>query len=227
MPSASEDRTASAAVREETREDVDPCALDAIRRGASTESWAEVVDVFWEAFGWKLQRAPLVRGHPERGRALAAAAIDPQSAYVALDDGGRVLGVVFVAPVGRILDPDPDAVGAAFGGAFGVIARAWAKRKHERIARHGAAVGGAVAFEGFAVRPECRGAGVGSALLERVVADARAERRSSIELTVGDTNEGARRLYERHGFVQTKSTWLGPLVSGAGFARLLTYERRL
>lgn len=230
MPSASEGRApieSKPPVNEEGMDAPGVCDLDSISRGASPGQWDEVIDVFWEAFGWKLQSAPFIRRRPQQGRALAAALIDPRTAYVALDENDRVLGVAFVAPVGTILDPDPDAVGEAFGGLLGVAARSWAQRRHTHVAGREAVSGGVVAFEGFGVRLECRGKGVGSAVLERVVSDARAEGRSAIQLTVGDTNEGARRLYEREGFRQTKSAWLGPLVSGAGFKRLLTYELEL
>ncbi len=52
----------------------------------------------------------------------------------------------------------------------------------------------------FLVLPEARGAGVGSALLAEL--ERRARRRGCAKLTleVHDTNEGAKRLYERFGF---------------------------
>jgi ribosomal protein S18 acetylase RimI-like enzyme len=53
----------------------------------------------------------------------------------------------------------------------------------------------------FAVVPEHRGKGIGSALLRRVVEDALAEGRRSVSLDVASRNEGAIRLYEREGFV--------------------------
>lgn len=61
------------------------------------------------------------------------------------------------------------------------------------------------------VTPEARGRGVGARLLEDAVTRARAEGATSVTLDVDASNSGARRLYERHGFVVTgtsSSAWL-------------------
>lgn len=61
------------------------------------------------------------------------------------------------------------------------------------------------------VKPEARGRGVGAALLEDAVTRARADGATSVTLDVDASNSGARRLYERHGFVVTgtsSSAWL-------------------
>ncbi len=52
----------------------------------------------------------------------------------------------------------------------------------------------------FAVRPEWRGRGVGSALLDAVEERARARGCCKITLEVHDTNDRAKALYERRGF---------------------------
>lgn len=51
------------------------------------------------------------------------------------------------------------------------------------------------------VEPAARGRGVGEALLDGVVAFARAHGAVDIRLSVTDGNDGARTLYERYGFV--------------------------
>lgn len=53
---------------------------------------------------------------------------------------------------------------------------------------------------GMYVAPEAAGQGVGRALLEALVAHARAERLGSLVLTVTEGNEAARHLYEAAGF---------------------------
>lgn len=52
----------------------------------------------------------------------------------------------------------------------------------------------------MSVRPAWRGQGVGAALLDRVLADARARGDREMRLEVIEANEGAARLYERRGF---------------------------
>jgi ribosomal protein S18 acetylase RimI-like enzyme len=54
---------------------------------------------------------------------------------------------------------------------------------------------------GMYVRAEAQGAGVGSALVEAVLRHARGEVQL-VQLTVMDHNPRARRLYERHGFLE-------------------------
>jgi GNAT superfamily N-acetyltransferase len=51
------------------------------------------------------------------------------------------------------------------------------------------------------VDPEVRGSGLGDALVERVLAWARARDADIVELWVTETNAHARALYERWGFV--------------------------
>ena len=51
------------------------------------------------------------------------------------------------------------------------------------------------------VRPTHRGKGVGDALVAEILAWAREERYTEVQLWVLETNEPAQRLYRRHGFV--------------------------
>jgi len=68
------------------------------------------------------------------------------------------------------------------------------------------------------VRPELRGRGTGTALLERACAVVRERGAQLFEVNVDEPDTGARRLYERHGFVNEP-----PGESG----RMLYYEREL
>lgn len=71
--------------------------------------------------------------------------------------------------------------------------------------------GGEWYITAVSVKPEARGRGVGARLLEDAVTRARAEGATSVTLDVDASNSGARRLYERHGFVVTgtsSSAWL-------------------
>jgi ribosomal-protein-alanine N-acetyltransferase len=57
-----------------------------------------------------------------------------------------------------------------------------------------------VHINNLAVRPECRGRGYGSALLQHALAEAAAHGALRATLEVRRSNEQARRLYERFGF---------------------------
>ena len=49
-------------------------------------------------------------------------------------------------------------------------------------------------------RPQARGAGIGGAIVERLVADCRRDGVSAIEINVDEGDVDAQRFYERHGF---------------------------
>jgi GNAT superfamily N-acetyltransferase len=68
------------------------------------------------------------------------------------------------------------------------------------------------------VRPDLRGNGIGTRLLERAVALARGRGAGLFEINVDEGDTGARRVYERHGFTTTP---------GSGTERMLYYEREL
>lgn len=66
-------------------------------------------------------------------------------------------------------------------------------------------VAGQLLMDGIGVSPNVRGSGIGSKLLRRLIEYATTEGYRSIRLDVIDTNPGARRLYERMGFVPVKT----------------------
>jgi ribosomal protein S18 acetylase RimI-like enzyme len=68
------------------------------------------------------------------------------------------------------------------------------------------------------VRPEARGAHVGSALVEAVVEVARSRRLPRVRLWVTESNKAARRLYEQCGFAPTGERQ--PLPSDPGLMEL-------
>lgn len=53
------------------------------------------------------------------------------------------------------------------------------------------------------VAPRLRGHGIGSRIIDRLVAEARARSVSAIEINVDEGDVDARRFYERHGFTAT------------------------
>jgi GNAT superfamily N-acetyltransferase len=68
------------------------------------------------------------------------------------------------------------------------------------------------------VRPDLRGRGMGTALLERAVEHVRARGAELFEVNVDEGDTGARRFYERHGFTTTPQ---------GQSDRMLYYEREL
>jgi ribosomal protein S18 acetylase RimI-like enzyme len=72
-----------------------------------------------------------------------------------------------------------------------------------------------------------RGKGIGTRLLESVFDFARTEGFSSVRLDVVDTNPGARRLYERMGFVPVKTGHYPYLRRVMGFSAGTTMIREI
>lgn len=69
------------------------------------------------------------------------------------------------------------------------------------------------------VKPPLRGRGIGRALLEAAIEEARRAGAGTISLNTGETDTEARGLYESHGFTNNEGGRDGP--------RMLYYEREL
>jgi GNAT superfamily N-acetyltransferase len=171
--------------------------------------WAAL---FHDVFGVKLAFWPFLPRDRARALAVISHAMDPECVYVCVEQQGSVIGI---ALAGRhLLRPDTEALQQAYGrlGAYwrALAARMVAAFSHDRAS---------MSLEGFVVADSWRGRGVGSAMLERVIADARRDRVPSIRLAVGEGSP-ARRLYERFGFGKTGSVPTWPFRRRLGHARL-------
>ena len=86
---------------------------------------------------------------------------------------------------------------------------------------------GELLMDGIVVAREARGQGIGSELLRRVEGFARDRGFRQVRLDVVDTNPGARRLYERHGFEEVVTESLPWLRRPFGFGASTTMVKRL
>jgi ribosomal protein S18 acetylase RimI-like enzyme len=87
---------------------------------------------------------------------------------------------------------------AELGGAIvGSLTMAEAGSRYADVARPGE-----LEFRMLAVSPAARGRGVGTALVEHVLAEAQARRRAGVVLTTHPAMAEARRIYNRLGFVR-------------------------
>lgn len=79
---------------------------------------------------------------------------------------------------------------------------------------------------GVAVLPENRGKGVGTKFLELAAEKAREHGLSQLSLIVFEQNEGAKRLYERHGFYEIAREEVVPheLIHYTGYALLMVKD---
>ena len=80
---------------------------------------------------------------------------------------------------------------------------------------------------GIAVRASLRGQGIGTHLLQAVCDLARTKHICSVHLQVVDTNPDAHRLYERMGFVATKTSHYPYLRHVMGFTAAITMVKKV
>jgi ribosomal protein S18 acetylase RimI-like enzyme len=169
----------------------------------------EVAGIVYEAFQRKLA---LLIGLPEQGVAILETGLDPTMAIVALSQG-RPVGVAGLQYDGRnFINPQRAEFVRQFGALSGtarfVMFKLFAQAYYQED----------MYIDILAVSPDMRGKGVGTRLLEAVFQIAREKKFKSVSLEVVDTNPGARRLYERLGFV-ARRTYPYPYLRGiAGFS---------
>ena len=190
-------------------------AID-IRLGIPQGLETEAATLYWEAFGRKLGVAI---GPRERGIALLAHRIDHGRAVAAMA-GDELIGLAGFHLEGRSLAnisaTDILRNFGWLGGLHRVLIGALLDRTPPPDK---------LLMDGIVVRSDQRGQGVGSRLLERIFQLAAERGKTAVQLDVVDTNPGARRLYERHGFVATKHESTPYLRKLMGFGATTTMER--
>jgi ribosomal protein S18 acetylase RimI-like enzyme len=187
-----------------------------VMRGIPANGYVEAATIYFAAFQRKL--GPILGG-PERAIPLIAQSLDSTCALVAVD-GDRVLGLAGLHHEGRhLVRWGLKQFMAAYG--LSGLWRWAAASLMMRAPRQGVLV-----MDGIAVAPAARGSGIGSRLLEAVAAFAREHGYSAVQLAVVDSNPGARRLYERVGFVPV-ATASYPFLRAFGFTAVTTMELSL
>lgn len=188
-------------------------------RGFPEAQRAQAARLYWEAFGGKLGA---VLGPEKRALAFLSSVLRADHCFGALDDEGRLIGVAgFKSPQGAFAGGGFQRLRAAYGlpGALWRSLALWALA-HE-VDNH------RFLIDGIAVTRAARGKGLGHALIEALCAEARARGYDAIRLEVIDTNWRARALYEREGFVATRTEKLGLLSPLFGFRAATTMVRPL
>ena len=180
---------------------------------------ADAARLYWQAFGTKLGR---VLGPEKRAMAYLQRSISANHVIVALSQDGALLGMIgYRSAEGGFAEGTMDDLRAAYG-RVGAAWRAAAMR----------AISGEVdnhrfLIDGICVAEPARGQGVGTALIEALAADARAQAYAELRLDVVDTNTRALALYERLGFRAVGGQSLGPLRHLFGFRTAITMVRPL
>jgi ribosomal protein S18 acetylase RimI-like enzyme len=187
--------------------------------GLHTHLRADAARLYWEAFGGKLGR---VLGPDARAIAFFDRVIRADHCLAALDETGTLIGIAgFKTPSGSFAGGSWDdliAVYGHFGGRWrGLIL--WSLSRETDNDRF--------LVDGICVARSQRGKGVGTRLLAGLYDEAARRGYRSIRLDVIDANWRARALYERQGFVATRTENLGLLRHVFGFSASTTMVRPL
>jgi ribosomal protein S18 acetylase RimI-like enzyme len=190
-----------------------------VQLGLPAHLRADAVRLYWQAFGGKLGR---VLGPERLAFALLDRVMRADHAIVALSDTGALLGVVgFKSPQGAFVGGGFADLWAIYG-SFGTLWRAGFLWLLERDLDNDRFL-----MDGICVDDGARGQGVGTALLDAICAEGRKRGYPSVRLDVIDANPRARALYERQGFVPSRTSGIGPLQLIFGFSKTTTMVRSL
>lgn len=185
-----------------------------ITRGLSDQHRQEAAALYMEAFGSKIGG---VLGRDARAVGFIAEMLDGEHGLSAVSARGELLGIAgFKTPKGSFVGGELDDLMrnyGRFGGLWRGLVLSVLERKLERDC---------LMMDGICVAEEARGRGVGSALLDAIVAEARARELSVVRLDVIDTNLRARALYKRKGFVEGRTEQLGVFSHVFGFRSATT-----
>lgn len=175
--------------------------------------------LYWDAFGGKLGR---VLGPDDRAVAFLERVIRADLCLSAVDGAGTLVGIAgFKTPLGSFAGgtwADLRAIYGPLGGRWrGLVLRLLSSDiDNDRFL-----------VDGICVVRAFRGRGIGSQLLAALYREATARGYPSVRLDVVAENWGARALYERHGFVPTRTVKLGFVRFFFGFAASTTMVRPL
>lgn len=173
--------------------------------------------LYWQAFGGKLG---FVMGPEVRALRYLEQVIRADHVLIALSDDGRLLGLAgFKTPKASFA-----AGGAAdLRASYGTFGGSWRARLLEWLSQE--IDNENFLLDGLCVAPECRGQGLGTALMAAVYAEARLRGYASVRLDVVDSNWRAQALYRRLGFVETQRQNIGILRHVFGFDFTITMVR--
>lgn len=178
-----------------------------------------IAALYWQAFGPKLG---LLLGPRDRALHYITNALNPGHAICARDGSGEIIGVAgFKTAEGSLVDghfsrmvADYGRIGAALR--FAALAALSTDIDNTRFL-----------VDGLFVAEEARDRGVGTRLLEAIAQEAAGRGYREIRLDVIDSNDRARNLYERRGFVAVEHSRTGLLSILFGFNSATVMVRRL
>lgn len=197
--------------------DLSPMRGFHIRPGIPADQRDRAAALYWEAFGPKLSR---VMGPAPRAESFLRDLFDARFAFSAVDQAGQLLGLAgFKTHEGSLTGGGLRDLARSYGWP-GALWRGGLLALLERETLRDVLL-----MDGICVAQGARGQGVGSALLDAILAEARRHELPRVRLDVVAENARARALYERKGFVAEGDSELGLLRHVFGFDRATAMYR--
>jgi len=190
----------------------------ALQKGFPETQRARAAELFWQAFSGKLGK---VMKPEDKALAWVENVLDPDFAISAVDGTGTLLGLAgYKTHEGALVGGDLSDLAKACGWA-GALWRGLLLSVLDRDVEKQLLL-----MDGIFVAGEARGRGVGTALLDAIVEEARAQGKAGVRLDVIDTNPKAKALYERTGFEGVGTEETGLFAGLFGFRSSLRMEKR-
>lgn len=175
--------------------------------------------LYWEAFGGKLGR---VLGPEARALSYFERVIRADHCLAALDETGALVGFAgFKTPAASFAG----GTWADLCAVYGPVGGRWRGRVLRLLSDD--IDSEFFLVDGLCVARDRRGRGIGGQLLAALYREARERGYAVVRLDVVANNLRARALYERHGFLPTRTEKLGMLRHFFGFSATTTMVRRL
>ncbi|WP_116132468.1 GNAT family N-acetyltransferase [Tropicimonas sp. IMCC34043] len=172
-----------------------------IQRGFPEHQRDEVVQLFWRVFSGKLGR---VMAPEAKALHFLHDALRSEHAISAQGESGELLGIAgFKTDRGGLVVGTYPQLARSYGW-FGALWRGPLLDLTDRPLKPGQLL-----LDGLFVHERARGLGVGTALIEAIVAEAAARGMHEVRLEVIDSNFRARALYERRGFTAVGEMRMG------------------
>lgn len=184
-----------------------------IQQGLPEHFFTQAAALYYEAFRQKFE--PIMRSQ-KHGVEILKTSFDAERAFVAINED-QLTGIAGLQYDGRqLINPKVSTFMQHFGWMKGLI-KLMLFALFDRTPRKGELI-----MDGIVVHPDRRGEKIGSRLLRAVLDFARARGFATVRLDVVDTNTGARRLYEKMGFIATETQHYPYLRKIMGFSASTT-----
>ncbi len=177
----------------------------------------EAASLYWDAFGEKLG---FTMGPKYQALMFVRSVLRPDHGICAHDDNGKLLGIAgFKTAQGALVGGDFSDLRKVYGWTSAAIRIALLGLLERDVENE------RFLMDGLFVAPEARGKGVGTALLDAVIDEAKRRGYTQVRLDVVDTNPRAKALYRHVGFKELKTVKIGLLKHIFGFGASTTMVR--